>query len=189
MVEPYCSQSSLTFYGLSLTCTLGGTFGPRRQWTPCVSYFQCSAVNIIRSISSFQDSCPSLWRGCINTLVSSRSRCPLHATEGERGCPREQWCDFPKHIRIIWNYRGGLPTSMEGSVEGSLGGRWAGKARKTNEVRATDQREAGLERGARQPRLTMEADGSANTKTRERTEGAASAVPAMHGDSCTAQMV
>ena len=35
----------------------------------------------------------------------------------------------------------------------------------------------------------MEADGQANTKTRERTEGAATAVEAMHGDSCTAQKV
>ena len=31
----------------------------------------------------------------------------------------------------------------------------------------------------------MEADGPANTKTRERMEGAATAVQAMHGDSCT----
>ena len=30
-----------------------------------------------------------------------------------------------------------------------------------------------LEHGARQPRLAMEADGPANTKNRERTEGAA----------------
>ena len=42
-----------------------------------------------------------------------------------------------------------------------------------------------LEHGARQPRLAIEADGQANTKTRERTEGAATAVQAMHGDSCT----
>ena len=40
-----------------------------------------------------------------------------------------------------------------------------------------------LEHGARQPRLAMEADGLANTKTRQRTEGAAIAVQAMHGDS------
>ena len=33
-----------------------------------------------------------------------------------------------------------------------------------------------LEHGARQPRLAMEADGQADTKTRERTEGAATAV-------------
>ena len=47
-----------------------------------------------------------------------------------------------------------------------------------------------LEREARQPRLAMEkADGPANTKTRERTEGATTAVQAMHGDSCTARKV
>ena len=37
--------------------------------------------------------------------------------------------------------------------------------------------------------LPMEADGPANTKTRERTESAATAVQAMHEDSCTAQRV
>ena len=42
-----------------------------------------------------------------------------------------------------------------------------------------------LEHEARRPRLAMEADGPANTKTRERTEGAATAVQAMHEDSCT----
>ena len=40
-----------------------------------------------------------------------------------------------------------------------------------------------LEHGARQPRLAMEADGPANTKTQERMEGAATAVQAMRGDS------
>ena len=44
-----------------------------------------------------------------------------------------------------------------------------------------------LEHGARQPRLAMEADGPANTKTQERTEGAATAVQAMRGDSCTTE--
>ena len=38
---------------------------------------------------------------------------------------------------------------------------------------------------ARQPRLAIEADGPANTKTCERTEGAATAVQAIHGDRCT----
>ena len=49
-----------------------------------------------------------------------------------------------------------------------------------------DQRLAGLEPYARQPRLGMLAVEQANTKTRERTEGAAPAVQAMHGDSCSA---
>ena len=40
---------------------------------------------------------------------------------------------------------------------------------------------------ARQPRYAMEANGPANTKTQERTEGAAKAVKAMRGDSCNAE--
>ena len=48
-----------------------------------------------------------------------------------------------------------------------------------------NQRLTRLGHEARQPRLAMEADGPANTKTRERTEGSASAVQAMHGGSCT----
>ena len=56
-------------------------------------------------------------------------------------------------------------------------------------MRATHQREASLEHDARQPRLAMEADEPANTKTRERTEGAATAVQAMHGDSFSARRV
>ena len=50
-----------------------------------------------------------------------------------------------------------------------------------------DQRLTRLEHGARQPRLAMEADGHANTKTQERTEGAATAVQAMRGDSFSAR--
>ena len=50
-----------------------------------------------------------------------------------------------------------------------------------------DQLVASLEQDARQPILAMEADGQADTKTCERTGGAAKAVQAKHGDSCTAQ--
>ena len=56
-------------------------------------------------------------------------------------------------------------------------------------MRATDQREAGQEQDARQPRLAMESDRPANTKTRERTEGAATAVQAMRGNSCSVDRV
>ena len=59
----------------------------------------------------------------------------------------------------------------------------------SDEMRVMDQHVTSLEQDARQPRLTMEADGQANMKTPERTEGAATAVQAMHGDSCTAQKV
>ena len=52
-----------------------------------------------------------------------------------------------------------------------------------------DQRLTCLEHGARQSHFVMETDGPADTKTRERTEGAANAVQAMHGDSCSATRV
>ena len=64
--------------------------------------------------------------------------------------------------------------------------RWNGKLDEiSDETRVMDQHVTSLEHGARQPRLAMEADGPANVKTRERTEGAVIAVQAMHGDSCT----
>ena len=54
---------------------------------------------------------------------------------------------------------------------------------------SVDQRLIRLDHDARQPYLAMEADGPASTKTRKRTEGAATAVEAMDEDSCTAQKV
>ena len=54
-----------------------------------------------------------------------------------------------------------------------------------DQANVLNQRLTRLEHEARQPRLAMEADGPANTKTRERTEGAATEVQAIHGDSCT----
>ena len=56
-------------------------------------------------------------------------------------------------------------------------------------TKGTSRREASLEHTARQLRPAMEADGPADTKTREHTEGATTAVQTMHGDSCTAQKV
>ena len=52
-------------------------------------------------------------------------------------------------------------------------------------TRLLEQLSACLEHEARQPRLAKEADGPANTKIRERTEGSPTAVQGMHGDSCT----
>ena len=43
-------------------------------------------------------------------------------------------------------------------------------------MRVTDQRFASLEQDARKLRLAMEADGPADEKTRERTEGTAKVV-------------
>ena len=56
-----------------------------------------------------------------------------------------------------------------------------------DETRVMDQHVTSLEHGARQPRLAMEADGDANTKTQERTEGADTPVQAMRGDTCTTE--
>ena len=57
------------------------------------------------------------------------------------------------------------------------------------EMEMTDQRLVSLEQDAWQPRLAIEADGPADEKTRERTEGAAKAVQAMYGNSCSANRV
>ena len=56
-------------------------------------------------------------------------------------------------------------------------------------MRWVNQRLASLEQDARQPRLVIEADKTANKKTRERMEGAATAVQAKHRDSCSAKRV
>ena len=56
-------------------------------------------------------------------------------------------------------------------------------------MRVRDQRLASLEQDARQPRLAVEADKPADIKVRERTEGVATAVQAMHGDRFTANWV
>ena len=54
-------------------------------------------------------------------------------------------------------------------------------------MRATEQRSVSLEQDARQPRLAMEADVTADKKTCEHTEGTSTAVQAKHGDSCSAK--
>ena len=57
------------------------------------------------------------------------------------------------------------------------------------DLRSMDQRLASLQRDARQSRPAMEADVQVDTKTRERTEGAAKAVQAMNGDSFSAKRI
>ena len=56
-------------------------------------------------------------------------------------------------------------------------------------MRRLDKNVTRLEHGARQPPLAMEADRHADTKTRERTEGAATAVQPMRGDCFSARRV
>ena len=57
------------------------------------------------------------------------------------------------------------------------------------EIRGTSQSSASREHDARQARLAMEANVQADTKTSERTEGATTAVQAMHGNGCSANRV
>ena len=62
--------------------------------------------------------------------------------------------------------------------------------RMDDEMRERDQHYlTRLEHGARQPRLAVEADGQASTRTRERVEGAATAAQAMRGDCSSARQV
>ena len=58
-----------------------------------------------------------------------------------------------------------------------------------DKMRATKQRFAGLEQDARHPRLATEADVLSDTKTRDRTEDAAAATQAKHGNCCSANQV
>ena len=59
----------------------------------------------------------------------------------------------------------------------------------TEDLKSINRRVASLEQGDWQPCLAMEADGPANTKTRERTNGAAAVIQAIHGDRCSANRV
>ena len=55
--------------------------------------------------------------------------------------------------------------------------------------RKIDQRVASIKLDARRLRLAMEEDGPVDTKTSERTEGAAKEVQVMHGDSFSANRI
>ena len=57
------------------------------------------------------------------------------------------------------------------------------------DMRATEQRSASLEQEARKPRLAMEADVTADKKTRKRTKVAAAAVQAKQWGSCFGKRV
>ena len=59
----------------------------------------------------------------------------------------------------------------------------------TDDMRGTKLRLTDIEQDARQPRFVMEVDVPSDTKTRERTEGAAATFQAKHGDSCCAKRI
>ena len=97
--------------------------------------------------------------------------------EGERGCLRGQCPHPPARTIRFWPTHAGGCISTEKADDESF--------RRTDGT--IGKHLTRMEHGARQPRLAMGADEPADTKTQERTEGAATAVQAMRGDSCTTE--
>ena len=126
---------------------------------------------------------PSLWRGLHQyTTVLTLSCYGRRARQSPRAMfpsPRK------KNLGLV-NSRGGMYIEQMKVAFN----RWDKKLEEiSDEMRKMDEHVTRLEHGARQPRLAMEADGQTNTKTRERTEGAATAVQSMHGDGFSARRV
>ena len=78
-----------------------------------------------------------------------------------------------------------MSEAMDKSFDKHLGK----KPENSEDLGTKDQCEASLVQEARQPRLAVVADGHADKRTRERTEGAAKAVQTMHRDSFSAGRV
>ena len=88
---------------------------------------------------------------------------------------------FDKQQKIMDSFFDGMDSCFD---------RWNRKLHEiSDEMRKMDEHVTRLDHGARQPRLAMEADGQKNIKTRERTEGAATAVQAMRGEGFFARRV
>ena len=79
----------------------------------------------------------------------------------------------------------GQPTLVD--VYQKIDGVWDRRIDTT--TRHLEQNLTSLKQDAWQPRLAMVADGHVNTKIRKRTDDAAIAVQAIHGDSCSADRV
>ena len=95
----------------------------------------------------------------------------------------------PRRV-LVWGYEDCRPFQM---LCENIDSRFDQQEKKLDEIRkmtrGTSHLLPSVEQDARQPRLAMEADGPANTKTRERTEGDAAAVQAIRGDRCSADRV
>ena len=151
-------------------------------------FHQCSDINAIRSTSilSRLEDLPS-GVGRTNTLVSRYPKMLRKASkavpEGNGPVPQKEELESGQ-VTMADVYR--LLVERFDRMDD----RWNKKMDEiSNEMRKIDQHVTRLEHEARQPRLAMEADGQASTKTRERTEGAATAVQAMRGDCFSARRV
>ena len=98
---------------------------------------------------------------------------PVHQEE-EHGFGQPASVDHFREIKSLLKKREEMLEELHDDLKGGM-------------RRLIVQYAARLEHEARQPRLAMEADGQANTKTRERTEGAATAVQALHGGGFSAR--
>ena len=95
-----CVWRSPFVVSLFLASTLYEYFRLRTSFgVLCVSS-SCCAI-IIRPLNQlFKTLSPSLWRGCINTLVFSTSKLRQHTKEGERGCPPRAMTPFPSKKKM-----------------------------------------------------------------------------------------
>ena len=83
------------------------------------------------------------------------------------------------YVMVTWEYLREVLSESMGKIFGEF----------KEDLRRIDQRLASLEQDARQPCLAMEAGVLVAKKTRECTKGAAIAVQAKHGDSCSEKRV
>ena len=104
--------------------------------------------------------------------------------EGNDLIPQDAYV-MVRGIKILEDFLRIMSEAMDKAFDKHFGQ----KPENLEDLRTNDQRVASLKQDVWQPRLAMEADGLADTKTRERTEGAAAAVQAMHGDSFSANRV
>ena len=134
---------------------------------------------------------PSLWRGLHQcTSVSRDPIIPRKDCEAvpESNGPVPQKEDFGSGEPTLVDIYRLCEERFDRQLKrmDSFFGQWD---KKLDEMKKMDQHVTRLEHGARQPRLAMEADGHADTETRERTEGAATVLQAMRGDCFSARRV
>ena len=143
---------------------------------------QRSAVNTTRFASYFQDSCPCLWRGCINKLVPLVPRrrgysimpwMENNAVSGEKGLPpQDESGSGDMKIADLFQMLCELIDSRFDQHKKKLDSLFDQQEKMLDEImkmtRRSSQREASLEHDARQLCLAMEAEGPADAKTRER---------------------
>ena len=170
-----------------------------RDWPPCKVVFFGLATNAlnVRNNNNNNNNIilktlkPSLWRGLHQYTSVLRDPIMLRKAreavpEGNNPVPQKEELGSGQ-LTLADIY--GLCVERFDRMD-SYSDRWNKKLDEiSDEMKKMDKNVTRVEQGARQPRLVMEADRHADTKTRERTEGAATAVQAMRGDCFSARRV